>query len=92
MQYLHQSLYGNAGGEHTAKPLFAIQGGRLYEMKEGRPDTKAIYAVRGNKIYATRHHPDGASPHALFKIRGDKVHTTSFHPAHNPTAHTFVMR
>ncbi len=92
MQYLHQSHYGQAGGEHTAKPLFAMSGGHLYEMKDGRPDTKAIYAVRGNKIYATQHHPSGASPHALFEIKGDKVHTTSFHPAHNPTAHTFTIR
>jgi len=92
MQYLHQSHYGHAGGEHSAKPVFAMTGGRLYEMKDGRPDTKAVYAVRGDKIYATAHHPEGPSPHALFEIRGDKVHTTPFHPAHNPAAHTFTIR
>jgi hypothetical protein len=92
MQYLHQSTYGHAGGEHSAKPVFALDKGHLYEMKDGRPDTKAIYAVRDNKIYATEHHPSGPSPHALFEIRGDKVHTTLFHPAHNPSSHTFVIR
>ena len=91
MQYLHQSTYGHAGEEHTAKPVFALSGGHVYEMKDGKPDTKSIYAVRDNKVYATRHHPDGASPHALFEIKGNKVHTTSFHPAHNPLTHAFTI-
>ena len=92
MQYLHQSTYGHAGEEHTAKPIFALAGGHLYEIKDGKPDTKAVYRVAGNKIYATAQHPSGASPHALFEIRGDKVHTTNFHPAHNPMTHTFTIR
>jgi hypothetical protein len=66
--------------------------GHIYEMKDGKPDTKAIYAIRDNKVFATQLHPDGASPHAMFEIKGDKIHTTSFHPAHNPTMHTFEIR
>ena len=92
MQYLHQSRYGHAGEEHTAKPILALSGSHVYEMKDGRPDTKALYVVRDNKVYATEHHPGGASQHAMFEIRGDKVHTTGFHPAHDPTTHAFVIR
>jgi len=93
MQYLHQSVYGHAGGEHSLKPVMAMYKGHIYDMKDGRPDmTKPIYAVHGDKVFATAHHPDGASPHALFEIRGDKVHTTSFHPAHNASSHTFLIK
>jgi len=92
MQYLHQSTYGHAGAFHTAKPVMAMDKGHIYEMKDGRPDTKAVYRVEGNKVFATEHHPQGASPHAMFEIRGDKVHTTSFHPSHNPTSHAFTIR
>ena len=93
MQFIHQSHYGHAGGFHTAKPVMAMDQGHIYEMKNGRPDTKAIYAVRdGGKVYATSLHPDGASNHAMFEIKGDKIHTTIAHPAHNPSSHTFVIK
>ena len=91
MQYIHQSHYGQAGGFHTAKPVFAMKDNHIYEMKEGRPDTKAIFAVREGKVFATEHHPSGPSAHALFEIRGDKLHTTAYHPAHDPTAHMFEI-
>ena len=66
MQYLHQSTYGHAGSFHTAKPIMAMQGGHIYDMKEGRPDLdKPLYAIRGGKAYATAFHPGGESPHAL---------------------------
>ncbi len=91
MQYIHQSTYGHAGGFHTAKPIFAMDKGHLYEMKNGRPDTKAIYAVRGDKVFATAFHPQGENPHALFEIRGDKIHTTEFHPNHDPGKHVFEI-
>lgn len=92
MQYIHQSHYGHAGGMHTAKPIMAMDNGHVYNMVNGRPDTKALYQVKGNKLYATALHPDGASPHAMFEIRGDKIHTTAAHPAHNPSSHTFEIR
>ncbi|HEY4521341.1 MAG TPA: hypothetical protein VJL57_02995 [Candidatus Paceibacterota bacterium] len=93
MQYLHQTQYGHVGGEHTAKPIMAMDKGHIYDIKDGRPDlSKPIYAVRGDKVFATGHHPEGASPHALFEIKGDKVHTTSFHPAHNASSHTFLIK
>lgn len=92
IQYLHQTTYGHAGGLHTAKPIMAMKDGHIYEMKDGRPDTKAIYQVRDNKVYATSFHPDGPSQHAMFEIRGDKMHTTAFHPAHNPSMHAFEIR
>jgi hypothetical protein len=92
MQYIHQTTYGHAGGFHTAKPIMAIDKGHVYEMKNGRPDTKAVYVVRDNKLFATQFHPNGASNHALFEIRGDKIHTTVNHPAHNPSSHTFEIK
>jgi hypothetical protein len=93
MQYFHQSQYGHIGGEHTMKPLLAMDKGHVYNMLDGRPDVgRPIYAVRDNKLFATAFHPDGVSNHALFEIKGDKVHTTSFHPAHNPDSHAFVIR
>jgi hypothetical protein len=93
MQYLHQTTYGHAGGEHSLKPIMAMDKGHIYDIKAGRPDlSKPLYAIHNNKVFATEHHPDGPKPHALFEIRGDKVHTTSFHPAHNATSHTFMIR
>lgn len=74
------------------KPVMAMDNGHIYNMVNGRPDTKALYVVRDNKAYATAFHPDGASPHAMFEIRGDKVHTTEYHPAHNPSSHTFEIK
>jgi hypothetical protein len=92
MDYIHQTHYGHIGSTHTARPVFAMDKGHFYEMKNGRPDTKAVYQVRDNKVYATEFHPSGASPHALFEIKGDKIHTTEFHPAHNPSTHMFEIR
>ncbi len=93
MQYIHQSQYGHAGGFHTAKPIMAMDKGRIYDMKEGRPDlAKPIYVVRGSGVFSTEHHQDGASPHAIFEIRGDKLHTTVHHPAHNPASHVFEIK
>ena len=92
IQYLHQSTYGHAGQMHTAKPLLAMQNGHIYEMKNGRPDTKAIYQVRGSQVFATSAHPNGPSPHALYEIRGDKIHTTAYHPMHDPATHAFEIR
>lgn len=92
MQYIHQSHYGHAGGLHTAKPIMAMDKGHIYNMVNGRPDTKALYQVKGNKLYATALHPNGASNHAMFEIKGDKIHTTINHPAHNPSSHTFVIK
>jgi hypothetical protein len=92
MQYIHQTTYGHAGGFHTAKPLFAMDKGSVFEMKNGRPDTKAVYMVRNNKVYATAFHPNGESPHALYEIKGDKIHTTLAHPNHNPNDHAFEIK
>ena len=92
MQYIHQTHYGHAGAFHTAKPLFAMHNNSIYEMKNGRPDTKAVYTVRDNKVYTTALHPQGESPHALFEIKGDKIHTTEFHPNHNPDQHAFEIK
>ncbi len=93
MQYLHQSTYGHAGEEHTARAVMALDKGHVYDIKNGRPDMdKPLYRVEGNKLFATEHHPSGASNHALFEIRGDKVHTTSFHPAHTTSSHAFTIR
>lgn len=92
MEYIHQTTYGHAGGFHTAKPIMAMDKGHIYEMKNGRPDTKALYAVRDNKVYATSFHPHGESPHAIFEIKGDKIHTTTFHPNHNPDSHAFEIK
>ena len=69
-----------------------MKNGNIYEMKNGTPETKAVYQVRGDKVYATKLHPDGASPHAMFEIRGDKIHTTAAHPAHNSSRHTFEIK
>ena len=80
------------GGFHTAKPVMAMDKGRMYNMVNGRPETKAIYEIRNNKAFATAHHPDGVNPHAVFEIRGDKIHTTEHHPNHNPNSHTFEIR
>ena len=93
MQYVHQAHYGNAGGIHTAKPMYAIQGNAVYGTQYNTkvPVGKALYEVRGNKWYATEHHPDGPSAHALYEVQGDKVHTTSFHPAHDATTHAFEI-
>ncbi|HUO50709.1 MAG TPA: hypothetical protein VMU25_04075 [Candidatus Paceibacterota bacterium] len=93
MQYLHQSVYGHAGGFHTAKPVMAMDHGHIYDIKNGRPDlAKPLYRVENGKAFATEFHPNGASPHAMFEIKGDKVHTTQFHPAHNPSSHTFEIK
>ncbi|HUO56308.1 MAG TPA: hypothetical protein VMU27_02655 [Candidatus Paceibacterota bacterium] len=93
MQYLHQSHYGHAGEFHTARPVMAMQGNHIYDIKNGKVEIdKPLYAVRGDKAYATAFHPQGESPHALFEIKGDRVHTTPFHPMHNPDSHTFEIR
>jgi hypothetical protein len=93
MQLIHQSLYGHAGGVHTARPVMALSGGHVYGLKDGRPDlSKPIFRVTGNHMYATSFHPDGRSPHALYEIRGDKVHTTAHHPSHDPDKHVFEIR
>lgn len=92
MQYLHQSHYGHAGSMHTAKPVLAMRGAGIYDIKEGRIAENPIYRVNGGKVFKTEHHPDGASPHAMFEIRGDKVHTTPNHPAHDATQHAFDLR
>jgi hypothetical protein len=92
MQYIHQTTYGHSGGFHTAKPLFAMQNNHIFEMKNGRPDTKAVYAVRNNKVYSTSFHPNGESPHALYEIKGDKIHTTMAHPNHDPNSHAFEIK
>lgn len=80
------------GSIHTAKPIMAMDKGHIYEMKNGRPDTKALYTVRDNKVYTTSFHPHGESPHAIFEIKGDKIHTTTFHPNHNPDSHAFEIK
>jgi hypothetical protein len=92
MQYIHQATYGHAGGFHTAKPVMAMHNGQIFNMVNGRPDTKALYVVHDNKAYATAFHPNGESPHAMFEIKGDKIHTTEFHPRHNPDSHTFEIK
>lgn len=84
MEYVHQSAYGHAGGFHTMKPIMAIGGDHIYEMKGGRPDTKPIYNLVGGKAYATAFHPNGVSPHASFEMRNGMLHTTPHHPGHDP--------
>ncbi len=80
------------GGFHTAKPVMAMDQSHIYNMVNGRPDTKAIYDIRNNKAFATAYHPDGVNPHAIFEIRGDKIHTTEYHPNHNPNQHVFEIK
>ena len=93
MHYLHQSLYGHAGGMHTAKPIMAMDKGHIFDIKNGRADiTKPLYRVAGEQVFATDHHPAGASQHAIFEIRGDKIHTTPHHIAHDPEKHVFEIR
>ena len=78
---------------HTAKPIMAMSGGHIYDIKNGRPDlTKPLYKVTADRVFATSYHPSGASPHALFEIRGDKVHTTPHHNAHDPNKHVFEIK
>lgn len=84
MQFIHQSTYGNVGGFHTLKPLFAKSGNHIYEIKGGRPDTKPIYNIAGGNVYATSFHPNGKSPHADFEIHGNSMRTTLNHPNHDP--------
>jgi hypothetical protein len=92
MQYIHQTHYGHMGEVHTARPIMAIQNNHVYEMKNGRPDTRALYQIRENKLFATHLHPNGESPHALFEIRGDKIHTTINHPNHYADGHSFEIK
>ena len=93
-QYLHQNTYGNAGGVHTAKPMFVMKNSGIYRSEfhpEGKSEM-ALYSVRGSHVYATNEHPNGATPHALYEIKGDRLHTTINHPEHNPATHTFQLR
>lgn len=93
MQFLHQTRYGHVGEMHTAKPIMAMSGGHIYDIKDGRPDlAKPLYKITGNQVYATQFHPAGASNHAIFEIRGDKVHTTAHHIAHDPTKPAFEIK
>jgi hypothetical protein len=92
-QYLHQATYGNAGGVHTAKPMFVMKNQGIYRSEyhpEGKSEM-ALYSVKGNHVYATGSHPNGPSLHALYKINGDKIHTTMHHPEHNPSMHAFEL-
>ena len=93
-QYLHQSTYGNAGGVHTAKPMFVMKNQGIYRSEyhpEGKSET-ALYNVRGNHVFASGAHPNGPSLHAVYEIKGDKMHTTMHHPEHNPSSHSFELR
>ena len=92
MQFIHQAHYGHIGSLHTAKPVMAMRNNHIYEMKNGRPDTKALYVVRDNKVYSTSLYPTGENAHAVFEIRNNKIHTTPYHPNHDPNSHAFEIK
>ena len=93
-KYIDQSVYGHAGGVHTARPQFQVRGNAVYatQFNHDMPGGKPLYTVKGGRWYTTSFHPDGKGVHAVFQTRGENIHTTTFHPQHNPTMHVMTFR